>query len=350
MILKLRAEIDRFLKSPGPQIRAALIHGRDLGVVRERARALAQVVTERPDDPFDVALLSESDVVSEPGKLEGELMAISMMGGRRLVRLRLDGERSGPDRAAAEALSDHLNGKLNPDAFFLIEAGGLVRDSQVKKVAEAGAGCVSIACWADEAGDLVRMTRDALMSEKVGLAADAMDLFVSRLPQERGVARQEIERLSLFLGPGSGKTATAAELAEFLGVEPEASLGESAIDAFGGRLGSAYTGLRRAAREGEAGPAAVRAISLHLAKLRRIAMLQQEGSSAAHAAKTSGVFWKNEREVLRQARVWTGAELDKMQDAVLGADRACKQTGAPDSLIAERLALTIAGRARRLGL
>jgi DNA polymerase-3 subunit delta len=35
---------------------------------------------------------------------------------------------------------------------------------------------------------------------------------------------------------------------------------------------------------------------------------------------------------------------------VLAADRACKQTGSPDELIAERLAFAIAGRARRLGL
>jgi DNA polymerase III subunit delta len=35
---------------------------------------------------------------------------------------------------------------------------------------------------------------------------------------------------------------------------------------------------------------------------------------------------------------------------VLSADRACKETGAPDRLIGERLALAIAGRARHLGL
>ena len=35
---------------------------------------------------------------------------------------------------------------------------------------------------------------------------------------------------------------------------------------------------------------------------------------------------------------------------VLAADLACKTAGSPDHLLAERLALTIAGRARRLGL
>ncbi len=62
------------------------------------------------------------------------------------------------------------------------------------------------------------------------------------------------------------------------------------------------------------------------------------------------MFWKQEREFLRQARTWSLEELDRLQPEVLAADKACKTTGSPDQLIAERLALTVAGRARRLGL
>ena len=40
----------------------------------------------------------------------------------------------------------------------------------------------------------------------------------------------------------------------------------------------------------------------HLARLRRILTLAGNGASLAEAAKASGVFWKNEREMLRQAR------------------------------------------------
>ena len=350
MILSRRPDIERFLKTPDPAIRVAVVYGRDIGVVRERAQALAQVVTARPDDPFDCALLTETDMDGAPGRLEGELQAISMMGGRRLVRLRLSGDKVAIDRAAAEALTAHAAGELNPDAFFLIEAGALGRDSQVRKVGEKAAGCVVIPCYEDEPGDLARLTREALAADKVGIEAEALDLFVSRLPRERGVARSEIERLALYLGPGSGRVAKAAELEDFLGVEPEASLLDAAQDAFGGRLGAAHAGLRRAAQEGEAGPAAVRAMSMHLAKLRRALTLHQAGAGLQEAAKASGVFWKAEREFLRQARSWSLKDLDTVQGDVLAADLACKQTGSPDRLIAERLALTIAGRARRLGL
>ncbi|HEX6859450.1 MAG TPA: DNA polymerase III subunit delta [Caulobacteraceae bacterium] len=348
MILSKRPEIERFLKDPGGA-RGALIYGRDRGIVGERAEQLARKITPNLDDPFDVALLTEGDM-DEGGKLEGELSALSMMGGRRLVRLRLLDGKAGPERAAAEALAAHVDGQFNPEAFFLIEAGELRKDSALRKAAEKAAGFGAIPCYEDETGDIARLVRETLAKDKVSLDSQALDLFVNRLPKERGVARQEIERLALFLGPGSGAVATPADLEAFLGVEPEASLFDAAADAFGGRAGPAQAGLRRAHAEEETGPAAVRAIGMHLGKLRRTLTLAANGASLQEAAKASGVFWKSEREFLRQARAWTLPHLDAIQPEVLNADRLCKQTGTPDALIAERLALTIAGRARRLGL
>jgi DNA polymerase-3 subunit delta len=350
VLLGRRPDVERFLAAPPTSVRAALIFGRDLGVVRERAQSLAQKVADQPDDPFDVAVVTDSDLEEDPARLIDELMAYSLMGGRRLVRLRLSTDRAGPDRLAAAALERHAEGELNPDAFFLIEAGNLDRSSPLRRAAEKLAAAAAIPCYEDEVGDLARFTREALAKDGLSLTSDALDLFVRRLPHERGVARREMERLALYLGPGSGRTGTSDDLVDFLGVEPEASLAEAAQDAFGGRLAAAQAGLRRAAQEGEGGPAAVRAMSQHLARLRRTATLRAGGTELAEAAKQSGVFWKNEREFLRQARAWDLRPIDEIQPELLAADRACKQTGAPDHLIAERLALMIAARAKRLGL
>ena len=350
MILSRRPDIDRFLTAPGKDYRGVLFYGRDRGVVRERADVVAARVARDPNDPFDVAQLTDADLSDDGGRLEGELTAISMMGGRRLVRLRLTAEKGALDKAAAEALTAHAEGRLNPDAYFLIEAGALGRESTLRKVAEKAAGVACVPCYEDEPGDIARMVRESLAADQVSLSSEALDMFVGRLPRERGVARAEIERLVLFLGPGSNRQAGAADLEDFLGVEPEASLFDAASDAFGGRMGPAQNGLRRAFGEGEAGPAAVRAAGMHLAKLRRVLTLARNGADMKEAAKSAGVFWKQEREFLRQARAWTLHELDRIQPEVLEADRACKQSGSPDALIAERLFVAIAARARRLGL
>lgn len=349
MILSKRPDVERFLSKPGGPVRACVIYGRDRGLVKERADRLAAAVVPDVNDPFGVAVLTEADVDDDPARLEGELSALSMTGGPRLVRLRM-GEKAAVDKLAAEALKAHLDGSLNPDAFFLIEAGALDRASGLRKAAEKTDAAACIPTYEDEAGDVARLVRESLAKDGVGLAADALDLFVARLPRERGVARQEIERLALWLGPGSGRQATASDLAEFLGVEPEASLFDAAFDAFGARAAPAQAGLRRALAEGEGGVSAVRAVSLHLAKLRRILTLIGSGAGAQEAAKASGVFWKQEREVLRQVRAWTLSDLDALQPEVLDADRRCKTSGSPDHLISERLLLAVAGRAKRLGL
>jgi DNA polymerase-3 subunit delta len=350
MLITRRADVDRFLSGLPPGIRAAVVHGRDQGMVRERAQVLARLVAEHPDDPFDVAVLSEADLLGAPGCLEGELMALSMMGRRRLVRLRLAGDKGAADRAAAEALAGHLADRFNPEAFFLVEAPALGRESALRKAGETASGCAVIPCYDDEPADLARLAREALAADRLALAAEALDVFVARLPHERGVARREIERLALFLGPGRNATAGLADLEGFFGVEPEASLGEAAFDAFGGRTGPAYAALRRAAQEGDSGVGAVRALGVHHARLRRAAVMRVAGAGAQAAAKAAGVFWKQEREFMRQSEVWSLGDLERVQGDILGAEKACKQAGSADRLLAERLVLNIAQRARRLGL
>ena len=54
--------------------------------------------------------------------------------------------------------------------------------------------------------------------------------------------------------------------------------------------------------------------------------------------------------MLRQARNWRLEDLDRVLDSINTADVATKTTGSPDALLAERLLLEIAARARRLGL
>jgi len=329
-------------------VRAAIIHGRDVGLVRERAANLAKAVTANPDDPFDAAHLSEGDVLADPARLEGELAAISMMGGRRLVRLRLSG--SSADRPAAEALERHLAGALNPEAFFLIESETLRNDNPLIKAGKDHEACGIIPCYEEDAGDLARLTREALAREGLILDARALEAFGARLPHDRGVARQEIERLTLFLGPGARGAARLEDLTTFFGVEPDVSLADAALHAFGGRLAAAQADLRRADLEGESGIPAIRALAGHLTRLRRAAQLRAGGTNPQAAAKAVGVFWKSEREFIRQSTAWTAAELTGPQRDIFTADLACRRTGAPDRLLAERLAFAIAGHARRLGL
>ena len=350
MQLSKAPEIERFLKSPDPSVRVALIHGRDRSGVGERAERLCKTVTPDLNDPFNVSLLTESDVEADDGRLEDALSALSMMGGRRLVRLRLGGERVPQEKALAALVKAHTDGQFNPDAVWVIEAGNLGRDSALRRAAEGQAGAVGIVCYEDETGDVARMTREALQADNVSLTREALDHFVSRLPRERGLMRQELERLILYIGPGSGRQIDETELEAHLGVEPQASFQDAAQQAFGGKAAACQAALRRAFAEGEAAVAAVRAAGQHLGRLRRISAAIAGGQGAREAAKSAGVFWKQEAEILRQVKVWSQRDLQDVTEAVALAEVRTKTTGLPDRLITERLFLEIAARARRLGL
>jgi DNA polymerase-3 subunit delta len=244
----------------------------------------------------------------------------------------------------------HVKGQFNPATFLIIETGALDKTSSLRRLAEKAPAVAVIPCYDDEPGEIARLIREGLARDKVGLDAEALDLLVTRMPHERGVVRQEVERLALWIGPGSGRTVGADALGAFLGVEAQTSLADAASDAFGGRLAAAHAALRRAAAEGEAGAAVVRALSSHAGRLRRAATLVQDGMGLPEAIKAVGVFWKTEREFTRQARVWSLERLDTLSSDLLVAERACKTTGSPDSLIAERMALAVASQAARLGL
>src|ERR1700744_4897875 len=156
MILGKRPDVERFLSRPDSDIPPALIYGRDLGVVRERGQQLAGKIAKDPNDPFDVAQLTDGDLDADAGRLEGELAAQSLMGGRRFTRLGSPPGKAGLDKLAAEALTRHAAGELNPDAFLLIEAGALGRDSGLRKAAEKASGVATIPCYEDEPGDVAR--------------------------------------------------------------------------------------------------------------------------------------------------------------------------------------------------
>src|SRR5690242_7409171 len=80
-------QADRFVARPPAGLVAALVYGPDQGMVRERATALAKRVVSDLNDPFRVSELDEAILDADPARLWDEAAALSMIGGRRVVRV-----------------------------------------------------------------------------------------------------------------------------------------------------------------------------------------------------------------------------------------------------------------------
>ena len=60
-------QISTFLRQPPAEIRAALLHGTDAGLIAERSKTLALLYAADPDDVFSVTRLDGDQLLREPG-------------------------------------------------------------------------------------------------------------------------------------------------------------------------------------------------------------------------------------------------------------------------------------------
>src|SRR3569832_325552 len=112
-------EADRYSGNPPKDLRIALVYGPDAGLVQERAEKLLKSVVPDLTDPFNVADLSESVLLAAPARLADDAAAISMMGGRRVVRVR------GAGNNLADLFEQFLEEDRSGDTLVVVEAGDL---------------------------------------------------------------------------------------------------------------------------------------------------------------------------------------------------------------------------------
>lgn len=345
------AAVDRFLNSPDEAVVAALLFGPDSGLARERAETLAERWGGAPDDPFSVVTLTESDLKSDPARLADEAAAMSLTGGKRLVRVRMANETGAG--ALAELVAAAEDGR-RPEAKIIVEAGDLAARSRLRKAFEGAKSAAAIGCYPASAGDALALAEGALREEGLSLAREAREPLARALPQDRGLARREIDKLILFKGPRETRaadadaTVTAEDVAASLGAVQEFSLDEIVEAAAAGRAGEADAALRRALGSGLAPIAVIRAAGRHVSRLHQARALMDAGRSAGDAMKAlrPPVFFMRQRAFGAALSAWRTDALERAAGAVYEAEKQAKTSGLPDDAVAGELILAIAKLSR----
>ena len=189
------ARIDGFLRRPDPEIRAVLLFGPDPGLVRERADTVARSVPDDLRDPFRVADLAAATLATDPARLADEAAQISLMGGRRLVRVREAGDAHG-------ALFARFLADAPGDALVVVEAGDLPARGSLRRAFDDAPRAVAIGCYPDNARDLAAVIRETLAAHRITASRDAIDFLVAHLGGDRLLTRAELEKLTLYAGDG----------------------------------------------------------------------------------------------------------------------------------------------------
>ena len=338
MIVKSH-EAERFVARPPEKISAVLLYGPDQGLVHERAAALAKTVVPDLSDAFRVSELDESALSGDPARLFDEAAALSMLGGRRVVRVR------GAGNAHAKLFEEFFEDRKG-EALVVVEAGDLAKNSTLRSVFEKAGEAAAIACYPDSAENLGAVVRAALKAEGLSIGDEAPDDAVTRLGADRGVTRRELEKLALYAH--GTKTVSLADVRAVMGDESEIRT-EEACDAAGeGDLPRLDSALERLWSSDLSPVAVVRVAMGHFQKLLAAKAAAGRGESLDFAMKKMWppIHFSRTASFKMQAQRWSEDRLGEALDLLLDTEALCKTTGVPAEAACARALFNIAAMAR----
>lgn len=341
--MKIEArQAEAFLKKPDPKIRGVVIYGNDDGLVAERAVALAKTVCEDLKDPFRVVDIAGDALKQDPARLADEFGALSMMGGRRVIRVRPAGEESA---AALENLVAASAG----DALIIVEAGNLTPRSNLRTLAETEATLAALPCYMDNEAALEGLVENAARAQGMNVEPDALEWIVERLGGDRGQTRGEIEKLLLYKGTDTGKTITLEDAMAVLGDTASIGIDDVIAATFDGDLVGLDRALDRVFAEGGNPIQLVRSLQRHADQLHLVSGHAAKGGnleSAMFKARGLPRGGPVRQRFERHLRTWPLPRLSAALSTILDAEIECKRTGLPDEAIARRLCLRLSQAAR----
>lgn len=338
-----------YLRTPDPRLRVVLLYGADDGMVAERGRVLAQAICSDLADAFRVVELSGAQVKDDPARLADEFQSLSMLGGRRVVRVRPAGDDS---TAAAAAVFEATAG----DALVVMEAGNLTPASSLRKLVAAADAGAAVACFEDDDRALEALIRSVLGAAGLRADDDAREYLVDNLGGDRGLSRSELEKLALYKGipgrdaPASARVVTADDAMAVIGDSAAIGLDDAVNAAFEGEPVALERALDRTFAEGVAAPSAIRAFQRHADLLHRLVGAVAAGTRPDDVLGRlrPPLHFKRRQALERHVRIWPLQRLTDLLELLLEAEMQCKTTGMPDEAILRRAALRVAQGARAL--
>ncbi|HEY4114305.1 MAG TPA: DNA polymerase III subunit delta [Rhizomicrobium sp.] len=338
MIVKSN-EADRFVERPPKHIVAALVFGPDQGLVRERAEALAKAVVPDLNDAFRVADLSEQALNSDGARLADEAAAISMLGGRRVVRVRSAGN------GLAKLFESFLDAPAG-DALILVEGGDLAKSAALRKVFEQADNAAAIACYADTAQNLSEVVRRTLKGEGLSITEEALEDAVSRLGSDRGVTRRELEKLALYANGHS--RVELADVRAVIGDEAEARTEEASDAAGEGDLKRLDRALERLWADDVSPAMLIRNGLSHFQRVLQVKLAHEKGEPVDSAMKRGWpqIHFSRTASFKAQVSRWSEEKLLDACDLLLQTEEQTRTTGIPPEAVTGRCFFTIAAMAR----
>jgi DNA polymerase-3 subunit delta len=335
-VKKSGAQALAFCDKPPGKPRIALIFGADAGLVSTSADNLA--ANWVPDlDPFNLIRLSDDDIRRDAQMLADELVARSLLGGDRLIRLRVEKEAS--TKPILEIIADIDKGLLNPEAHWIIEGGELGKTSRLRVGIEAAESAIALQLFADDEGAVEELVTKRLAAAGVAIEPTALAAFTAELPGDRRMAMSELEKLELY-AVGLGRAVNADDVRRLASAEQPRGADDAADAAILGDAVQATLSINRFLDAGGNPISALRTLHFpHAPRLRRRVVNAGTGMRLRPP-----IFDRDWPPYQRAMRDWSTASVHRAFKRLYDAEKTCKQAGAPSDAIVRNLIHQLATR------
>jgi len=336
-------EIERFLAAPPDAVCLVLFYGPDQGLVRERAHKLIGALLPDKTDPFALIALSEEECRLDAARLRDEFSALSMWGGKRLIRMRINNERL--SKQIVDFLKAHADGLVRGDALIVIEAGDLKPSSALRKSAENAPHAAALACYRDDRRALHDIITTTLKA--AGLEADrgVLDMLAAALGGDRRMTRSELTKLILYkqAGDQNHPRVTEDDVRHVIATANTLGLSDIAYGAAAGRHEHVARSLDRCFLENESPVAVLRVLIRHWEQIQACRARMEGGASvkAAADALRPRPHFSRRAAFEGQVRHWTVRRTAAALGRLYQAELACKTTGMPAQAICRAVTLTL---------
>lgn len=340
-------EADRFAKAPPDGMLAILIYGPDPGLVHERMLNVtrAWLGDGLADDPFSLVDLAVEDVSKDHARLADDANAMTLMGGRRVIRLRDADEKT--LKAVTQLLDDADPGKT--DNRVVITAGDLTPRSGLRKLFEAAKTGAALACYVEDERQLGQIINARFTEAGKRASRDLVDTLAARLVGDRALMSREIDKLLIYMGDDESLTPT--HIAETIGDEADLSLDDAVMAAMRGDIPATDRALQRLWAQDMSPVAVLRALQRHLLKLHTMACEVEGGKNPKSVLDSARppIFFKLKNAYEAQLRSWSVSRINQAMERALEAEGQCKETGMPDKALTDRSFWFTAQLAKRRG-
>ncbi|MDE1151500.1 MAG: DNA polymerase III subunit delta [Micavibrio sp.] len=327
--------LDAFVKKPPANIVAVLLYGPDEGLIRERALHLIRSSGVDEKDPFGIVEFAGDELISNPSRLLDEAQSISMLGGKRVVRVRDAGDKT------ETIIKDALKALKAGDNLVIIEGGEMGTKSKIRSTFEGAENAAAVPCYVDDERDLGRIIGDELRNAGFRIPAEALTYMAGNVIGDRGVARGEAEKLMLYMG--AQRDISMGDVIACVGAGAMLSLDELSKTMCSGLYAEADKVLRQALSEGTNAVAILRHLQNYFAKLQitKARALQGEDLEFALKKLKPPLFFKLKDAFVTQVSSWSLQQLAQAQNILMTAEAKCKQTGSEPDLLLGRAVLTL---------